>query len=360
MQYTNNYLYSNLQLSSNYFVAYPVFERETYKSNKSSFRKFSAINHKQNYKGEINQKSKSKIISAVNLLFDISSRQYFINKYTGKRNYFKINFITLTLSSSQMLIEDRIIKKECLEWWLSYARRKFNLKHYVWKAERQKNGNLHFHLTTNCFIDVDKLRESWNLAQNRIGFIDLFNLKHNHHNPNSTDIKIVNSKNAIGSYIAKYIGKELEKNNKISGKVWDCSQSLKNVKKPTIEINQSIEKEILEVLKLNDHKIIIKEPITIYAFNNSKVKNIIKGEIKNCYYEYIREVKSYQPNSKNVKSIMERRKPRKEKSALDEIKFVKSKVENTKRLLPKEREELFTKLTLTCFQRKKNIIICND
>ena len=351
MPYNNNFLYSNLQLSSNYFVAYPVFELENYRRNKTTFSSFSLADKQQSYKGEITQKSKSKIISAVNLLFDISDRQYFVNKYTGKKNYFKINFITLTLSAEQMQVCDSIIKKECLEWWLSLARRKFGLKHYVWKAERQKNGNIHFHITSNCFIDVDKLRESWNQAQNRIGFIDLFNVKHNHTNPNSTDIKIVNSKKAIGSYIAKYVGKELGKGDKIKGKVWDCSQSLKNVKKPTIEINHSIEKEIFEVLKSNDHKVIVKDPITIYAFNNSKVKNIIKGEIKNCYHEYIRKVKTYIPNRKDAKPTLERGKPAKAKSSSYEIERAQSKIESAKRLRIQEEYKLFSQLNTTCFQR---------
>ena len=104
-------------------------------------------------------------------------------------------------------------------------------------------------------------------------------------------------------------------------------------------------------MKLNDHKVIVKDPITIYAFNNSKVKNIIKGEIKNCYHEYIRKVKTYQPNRKDAKPIMERGKPAKAKSSSYEIERAQSKIKSDKRLLLQEEYELFSKLNLTCFQR---------
>ena len=336
------YLYHSLQIASSYFVSYPVFELFNYKRNSSSFCVFSGLKQKQSYKGEINAKSKSKIVKAVNLLYDISTRQYFFNKYTGKRNYFRINFITLTLSAAQMELDDKIIKKECFEWWLSLARRKFGLKHYVWKAERQKNGNLHFHLTTNCFIDVDDLRDSWNLAQNRIGFLDLFELKHNHTNPNSTDIKIVNSKKAIGSYIAKYIGKELEKGDRISGKVWDCSKSLKSVKLPTIEFLEDVQEEIKFYLDKDRMGIIEKDYITIFTLKNFKTNGFKKGIISTKWQDYLQEVRTYKTDSIKIKKPMGDRMSTEKKSNSNGATQVKQEVKKNKRLPTLKQIEMFT------------------
>ena len=231
--FTNNYLYHNLLINPTSLVTYPTFEHQFNKRNSQSFSSSKFEESKINYLGQVNNKSKAKIISAINLLYDISKKQSFINQKTKKRNYFKLNFITLTLSAAQMLVSDKLIKKECLAWWFEYAKKKFGLKSYVWKAERQKNGNLHFHITTNCFISIKDLRNSWNFAQNRVGFLDLFENKFNHRNPNSTDIRIVRNTKDLGIYIAKYIGKELTKNDRISGKVWDCSLNLKNVALPS-------------------------------------------------------------------------------------------------------------------------------
>ena len=270
--FTNNYLHSNLLINPTSLVTYPVFEHQFNKRNKTSFKVVNIKGENLNYQGEINNKSKSKIIQAVNLLYDISTTRKFKNKTTGKLNYFKLNFITLTLSSAQMQVSDKLIKKECLGWWLNYAKNKFGLKSYVWKSERQKNGNLHFHLTTNCYISVKELRESWNKAQNRIGFVDLFEMKFNHRNPNSTDIRIVKNTKMLGIYIAKYIGKELNKNDKIGGKVWDCSLNLKNVKKCNVELLGIVEKELEEVLKKNKFVEIEKDYIKIFVSENKRIK----------------------------------------------------------------------------------------
>ena len=268
MSFTNNYLYHNLLINPTSFITYPVFEHQSQKRNRTSFTREKFRKNKLSYKGEMNKKSKSKIIRCVNVLFDISHEKKFWNEKRKKWNKFRLNFITLTLSSAQMMVEDRIIKKECLEWWLSVARRKFGMKHYVWKAERQKNGNIHFHITTNIFIGVQELRDSWNRAQERIGFLDLFEKKFNHRNPNSTDVKIVRNSKDLGVYIGKYISKELKKEDRISGKLWDCSKSLKSVKGCSVELLDKIEDEFSLVLQKFKFKKLEKDYIDIFVLNS--------------------------------------------------------------------------------------------
>jgi hypothetical protein len=306
--FTNNYLHSNLLINPTSLITYPVFEHQFTKRNKTSFKVVKNKGENLNYKGEVNNKSKSKIIQAVNLLYDISTTRKFKNSTTGKLNYFKLNFITLTLSSAQMQVSDKLIKKECLGWWLNYAKRKFGLVSYVWKSERQKNGNLHFHLTTNCYISVKELRESWNQAQNRIGFLDLFENKFNHRNPNSTDIRIVKSTKMLGVYIAKYIGKELNKKDKISGKVWDCSLNLKNVKKCNVELLGIVEDELEEVLEKNKFVKIDKDYINIFVSKEKRIKEMLVNKLKEEYNGYLSKVKNYKRNSANDPQVVDNRK----------------------------------------------------
>ena len=237
--FTNNYLYHNLLINPTSLVTYPTFEHQFNKRNSQSFSSSKFEESKINYLGQVNNKSKAKIISAINLLYDISKKQSFINQKTKKRNYFKLNFITLTLSAAQMLVSDKLIKKECLAWWFEYAKKKFGLKSYVWKAERQKNGNLHFHITTNCFISIKDLRNSWNFAQNRVGFLDLFENKF---------LKI--DKDYISIFVSENIRVKKMLKNQLKEKYNEYLQEVR-----TYERNSKIDTKAMGVQRQNQEKI---------------------------------------------------------------------------------------------------------
>lgn len=75
-------------------------------------------------------------------------------------------FLTLTLPAEQTHTDDEIVR-HCLNPFLVYARKYFNVKYYIWKKELQQNGNIHFHLVTDKFIDHQALRRAWNRVINK-------------------------------------------------------------------------------------------------------------------------------------------------------------------------------------------------
>ena len=75
-------------------------------------------------------------------------------------------FITLTLQAKQEHTDDELTKG-LINPLMSYARKYFGVRYYIWKKELQKNGNLHFHLVTDRFIDHKALRKAWNRLCNR-------------------------------------------------------------------------------------------------------------------------------------------------------------------------------------------------
>ena len=330
--FSNNYLYTNLNIYPTSFVAYPVFQHQYSKRNNTSFKVQSSSSSAQSYLGNITTKNKIKIIRAVNLLYDISSTQHYINPTTKKKNSFKLNFITLTLSSAQLLVGDKLIKKECFEWWLGVARRKFNLKSYVWKLERQKNGNLHYHITTNCYIDNKKLRDSWNLAQNRIGFIDLFEQRYNHRNPNSTDIKSVKSTKNLAVYIAKYLSKELDSKDRISGKLWDCSEDLKSVSVCSALLDFNNDLSLQKILDNNSFKKIDKDYISIFVLMKDRVKNVLVDNLKESYETYLQKVRNYKRVSNDVASSLDNRKQNEKENNKAEYQHQKFRIKESSRL----------------------------
>ena len=143
-----------------------------------------------------------------------------------------LTFVTLTLSAKQFH-SDREIKRKMLNRFIIESGRKWGVKTYIWKAEKQKNGNIHFHLLYDRYIDWQDIRNVWNKIQEDNGYIDKFYEEHGHRNPNSSDIHgLYKDKNNqlignLGSYIAKYFSKkEDQKHLLVDGKVWGRSKNL--------------------------------------------------------------------------------------------------------------------------------------
>lgn len=143
-----------------------------------------------------------------------------------------LTFVTLTLSAKQSH-NDLEIKRELLNPFLIYAKRKWGVKTFIWKAEPQKNENIHFHLIFDRKVHWREIRDTWNGLQDRIGYLTEFEKKHGHRDPNSTDIhslykdKKGNTLFSVAAYMAKYISKNEESDRPLLGRVWGCSDNLK-------------------------------------------------------------------------------------------------------------------------------------
>lgn len=119
---------------------------------------------------------------------------------------FKLCFVTLTLPATQAH-SDSEIKEKILKPFIQRCVRKWKMDRYIWRAEAQSNGNIHFHLTTDVFIPHRKMREDWNACCELLGYVSRFEIEHQHRNPNSTDIHSVKHVRSLVSYLAKYLGK---------------------------------------------------------------------------------------------------------------------------------------------------------
>lgn len=120
-----------------------------------------------------------------------------------KHYRYKVNFITLTLPSLQ-LHSDKEIVKECLSPFLEAWQKKAPGLLYVWKAEVQDNGNLHFHITSNMFYHHKALRDDWNRFINKLGYVD----RSVSSSPNSTDVHSVRNIKNLAAYMATYLTKK--------------------------------------------------------------------------------------------------------------------------------------------------------
>jgi hypothetical protein len=156
--------------------------------------------------GIISSKAAKNIEKCLNWLLYEAKVKFITDITTGKKFYFKINMITLTLPSHQ-IHSDSLIKSTCLASFLDTLIKVKGLSNYLWRAEAQVNGNIHFHLITDTYIHHQYIREQWNKAVNKLGYVDRFAVVHGHSNPNSTDVHSIKHVNRLVSYVSKYICK---------------------------------------------------------------------------------------------------------------------------------------------------------
>ena len=120
---------------------------------------------------------------------------------------FKVNMITLTLPSKQ-IHSDQQIKAVLLNQFLIELKKYDGLKEYIWRAEAQQNGNIHFHVITSTFISHERVRKVWNRVLDKLGYIQRYEQEKGKTNPPTTEIKSIKHVKKVASYLAKYIAKD--------------------------------------------------------------------------------------------------------------------------------------------------------
>jgi hypothetical protein len=173
----------------------------------------------------------------------------------------KIIMITTTLSSRQ-IHSDIEIKKHILTRFIEELKLKHGIDHYFWKAEAQNNGNIHFHILTDKFIQWKTVQSLWNKHQETLGYVTRFRLKNGKKEPNSTDVHAVKSDTHAIRYCFNYTLKD-EKHRPIQGRICGYSDSMNEIKETYNEVTPCIGREI-ETLKRNRKVRIVEKDNYVY------------------------------------------------------------------------------------------------
>jgi hypothetical protein len=238
---------------------------------------------------------------------------------------FRLSFVTLTLPSPQ-IHSDNQIKRDFLNSFLIEIQRYHNVTNFLWRAEKQGNGNIHFHIILDTFIGYNDIRNRWNRIINKLGYVDRYqermkkfysegyqvrkdllsnwneqaqrksynvNVKTDFQNPNSTDVhsirKILNLKAYFSKYLTKNSIERNEENKEESidnanyqendsesniqqGRVWGASRKLQNISGTKIECDKQTSDEFDDILsKIN--------PV-VYSGNYYSVFHISFSELR--------------------------------------------------------------------------------
>lgn len=231
-----NLSYEILQLRPNQILVYTYYPdaRRGGARNQHSINYLLPENTK--YTGLLSASARKKLRYAINLLVAQAEWKTALNFQLQKNFKFRVNFVTLTLSAPQGAISDKEIKRVCLNNFLNRAKKLWNMNTYVWRAEKQRNTNIHFHITTDVYIHYQELCKVWNECQELLGFVTRYRERTGNLNPNSTDVHSVKDVRNLANYLVKYMSKKEKDAQVIDGKVWGCSKNLLKAKKYETEL----------------------------------------------------------------------------------------------------------------------------
>jgi hypothetical protein len=229
-----------------------------------------SVNHfkvfpKDNFVGSAKQRKKqetkskkpktSKDVKSTRKLSDRSKRKIRKKLTCFARCYKKLSFVTLTFLNQ---VSDEVAV-DTLRKFIDNVKKRSKDFQYLWVAERQtKNSefpdNVHFHLVTNKYWDIEKWWNYWIDLQKKNGILP----RSEDFKPSSAfDVKQISSNNirTISSYITKYITK-----NKAEFKcqVWNCSRKVSHLYTDfytTIKFIENFEKlkAIKKIMSYKDH-----------------------------------------------------------------------------------------------------------
>ncbi len=240
--------------------------------------------------GHVYQIAKRKITKAIDYMLLFASDKKVLSIKTGRKFKFKIAFITLTLPSKQCH-PDNEIKRKCLNSFLIELQKYEKVDKFIWRAEKQKNGSIHFHIIIDKFVHWNQIRNRWNRIVNKLGYVDRYrenmkefykngfqvrnelvqnwsetkqrsaykrNLETGFNNPNSSDIHSIQKIHNLAHYFVKYLTDnekfeqvkaiQGEETFKESGRIWGASRNLQNIKGASIILDTELEKELENVI----------------------------------------------------------------------------------------------------------------
>jgi hypothetical protein len=279
--------------------------------------------------GLISKHAKKKIDRSIDYLLTVSKTKKVQSRYRNSNFTFKIAFITLTLPSTQTH-DDNTIKKTCFDPFLLEIKKYYKVQNYVWRAEKQKNGNIHFHIIIDSFIPYQELKDRWNRIVNRLGYVsqyqknmkkyyaegfkvnekylDKWNLaaqkrayekakKNDYQSPNSTDVHSVRKIKNLKAYVSKYMIKNEIENQKLTaeekekmivkGRIWGCNHELSDIKGAQLHIDTKIDEELKKLVKDSNCKVFSSDYFTVLYIDYKKLELFGASTLFLAFSEYL-------------------------------------------------------------------------
>jgi hypothetical protein len=254
-------------------------------------------NEKRTYSGNVTNHAASRIKRAMNLLIQMTESKVVFNPIINQLVNHRLSVITLTIPDKTDITQ-REAYKLLLRPFLDWITKTQGVKHYIWKAELQKRGVLHYHIISPAFIRFDYVKDKWNTLILHASLMEDYKEKFNSITPPSTEIKEVNNANRVEYYLQKYVAKNDTNNRSVGGKVWDCSASLKGKKFFSCTFNEDVAKELVRQCNQSKVRCVDSDYISIIYFDKEKGKDVLPFPYSHLYRDYIKSLRDFEPPPK--------------------------------------------------------------
>lgn len=287
------------------------------------------LNSARSAEGMVSDQARRKMSKAIDWLLLIANPNKATASLSGKQFSFKLAFITLTLPSKQVH-DDNIIKKECLNQLLIELKKRYKVRHYIWRAEKQVNGNIHFHILIDKFVPWSELRDRWNRITEKLGYVSRYRdeqmsyhakgfrvrkhllptwseekqraaynrgAKTQWNNPNSTDIHSIKKVSNMKKYISKYMAKNEKEHDgmtdeerekmKVEGRIWGCSYELSRLKAPTLHLDEETKAELKQLIETTKCRSYQGDYFSVYYIGIDKLPHTSKSRIFSAIADYL-------------------------------------------------------------------------
>ena len=258
--------------------------------------------------GRISQSSARKIRNAVDWLLASAEEKYIYSKKQNRIYTWKLSFLTLTLPSQGNLTDIQV--KSILNSFLTLAKHNYGLHSYIWKAEPQSRGVIHFHITSDCYMWKNSVRYEWNRLLKSHG------LNNGHDDAPSTKIHSTYRVQNMAAYLCKYFIKGEPKHTKppykkkwegveyqpkghthmhplnldtlhyirpISGRLWGCSHGLSQARSLSYVVDTSEMRSLNSELRESGAKENQKPYCNFFMLPDDYYDKLSFGQLKHDY-----------------------------------------------------------------------------
>jgi len=215
------------------------------------------LNRKTEYNGYMSDSTSRKVRRIILAWSEAIKRENCERNLSIMKIDRKLVFMTLTLSDEQKH-DDNWIKRKLLNSFLIKMKTDYKVNYYLWRAEKQQNGRIHFHVILDHFIDKKDIQLEWNKIQRKHGYTENYENRFGKTEPPSTHIREVTTEEQMIEYAIKYTSKKKKKENetdlKVIGRIWGCSDELRRLKVFSKPQDDKVIEHVLNDMKLNRFK----------------------------------------------------------------------------------------------------------
>ncbi len=234
--------------------------------------------------GNINTVAKRKIERRFEAWFEmIKVYNSYLTKYDNK-NKLRFVLITLTLPVEQFY-SDKFLKLKLLKPFIKTLEKRYKTYRWMWRAEKQKNGNIHFHIVIDKYIDKNILNAIYLHYLKSLGYLQKYQKNHPGQVPPA--LNVTGQKHMINpvSYLTKYLSKNAGYDS-VDGANWRMSNMLVNIKPFQFYDIDNFEKRLRQLVDSKQATIFEDDFFTIYHAKRQTTEKLLSEHIKELKFNY--------------------------------------------------------------------------